>query len=236
MYRRKVIYTAGVQTVKRRSLIAQVTTQLRTEIAAGRWSVGDRIPTEPELCEMVGTSRNTVREAVQSLVHAGLLERRQGSGTYVIATDEQEVAFGGFFATARRRDLLELREALEVTAAGLAAQRRDAADIALLRELVDDRNRVWAVAEVVGDDEVEEAIAVDTQLHRAIVAASHNKVYLEFYDLLLPALRRAIAERHVGASESHERTHTALVEAVIDGDAEAARAAAGTLLAHVGRS
>lgn len=222
-----------MQTVKRQSLIGQVTQQLRDEIAAGRWIVGERIPTEPALCEMTGTARNTVREAVQSLVHAGLLERRQGSGTYVIAVDEQEVAFGDFFAAARRQDLLELREALEVTAAGLAADRRDDDDIATLRALLARRNASWRGRP--SDDAARNvAIDEDARLHRAVVAASHNAVYLEFYDSLLPALRNSIRQHDVSPASSYERQHVAVVDAVVAGDAEAARRAARDLLAGVG--
>ncbi|GED99845.1 putative transcriptional regulator, GntR [Gordonia spumicola] len=217
-----------METIKRQSLIAQVTEQLRAEIASGRWTVGQRIPTEPALCEMTGTARNTVREAVQSLVHAGLLERRQGSGTYVIATDEQEVVFTDFFAGARRRDLMELREALEVTAAGLAARRRDADDVRALRDAQEIRNRVWA--DVVDADA---AVETDTRLHRAIVAASHNEVYLEFYDSLLPALRQSVAQQGVVGGPSYSDLHDAVVEAVIDGDEVAARDAARDLLVGV---
>ncbi|AUH69909.1 MULTISPECIES: FadR/GntR family transcriptional regulator [Gordonia] len=224
-----------MQTVKRQSLIAQVTQQLRNEIAAGRWQVGERIPTEPALCEMTGTARNTVREAVQALVHAGLLERRQGSGTYVIATDEQEVALGDFFAAARRQDLLELREALEVTAAGLAARRRDDDDIAALRRLLAQRNGFWDGADA-AESVHSAAVEADAHLHRAIVAASHNEVYLEFYDSLLPALRESIAEHGVGAHRSYEALHVEVVEAVIGGDVDGARAAARQLLTRVGES
>ncbi|WP_298440702.1 FadR/GntR family transcriptional regulator [Gordonia sp. (in: high G+C Gram-positive bacteria)] len=214
--------------VKRGTLIAQVTEQLREEIARGRWVVGQRIPTEPELCEMTGTARNTVREAVQSLVHAGLLERRQGSGTYVVARDEREVAFGGFFAAARRRDLLELREALEVTAAGLAAERRSDADVAELRRLLALRNRDWPEQEPPVDWPA--AVETDARLHRAIVAASHNAVYLEFYDSLLPALREVIVHQAGGAGPSNTAAHELLVDAVIARDAGAARTAASVLI------
>jgi GntR family transcriptional regulator of arabinose operon len=56
-------------------------------ILRGSYSIGQRIPTEPALVEELGVSRNTIREAVASLVHDGLLERRQGSGTYVIGNE-----------------------------------------------------------------------------------------------------------------------------------------------------
>lgn len=72
----------------RQGLIQRVVDVLRSQITSGAWPVGARIPTEPELTDLTGVGRNTVREAVQSLVHSGLLERRQGSGTYVLANNE----------------------------------------------------------------------------------------------------------------------------------------------------
>ncbi len=220
----------GEQGGRRATRIAQVTEDLRRKIAGGEWAVGDRIPTEPELVALLGASRNTLREAVGALVHSGVLERRQGSGTYVVAVDEQEVALGDYFSGARRRDLSELRAALDVTAATLAAVRRDEGDIAMLRATLAHRNELWARPAPVPESERDEIVDADAQLHRAIVVASHNEVYLEFYDLLLPALRATIGEHPVGAQASYEAQHTALVEAVIDGDEEwAARAARDVL-------
>ncbi len=218
-----------VQPVRRNSLIAQVTEALRAEIRSGRWPIGHRIPTEPELTELTGTGRNTVREAVQALVHAGMLERRQGSGTYVIATSEVGGTLAKYFADAHERDILELREALDTTAAGLAARRRDETDIATLRRLLAERNsRDWSAPDPL-------AIAADVELHRAIVVASHNAVYLEFYDSLLPAIEQAIHTRATRSDDAYDTEHDELVQAVIDGDAEramqATRCFLGSLLA-----
>lgn len=215
---------ADVQPVRRTSLIAQVTEQLRAEIRSGRWPVGQRIPTEPELTELTGTGRNTVREGVQALVHAGMLERRQGSGTYVIATSEVGGTLGKYFADAQERDILELRQALDTTAAGLAARRRDDADIATLQRLLAERsNRNWAEADPV-------AIAADVELHRAIVVASHNAVYLEFYDSLLPIIEQVIHARTAKSDDAYDTEHAELVQAVIDGDSERAVQAANCFL------
>lgn len=66
------------------------------KILKGTYSIGQKIPTEPVLVESLGFSRSTIREAVASLVHDGLLERRQGSGTYVIGNEprgSQRAAF-----------------------------------------------------------------------------------------------------------------------------------------------
>ncbi|WP_405135040.1 FadR/GntR family transcriptional regulator [Nocardia sp. NBC_01388] len=215
-----------MQPVRRTSLIAQVTEQLRAEIRSGRWSVGSRIPTEPELTELTGTGRNTVREAVQALVHAGMLERRQGSGTYVISTSTLGGTLAEYFADAQQRDILELRQALDTTAAALAAQRRDAGDIADLERLLEDRRATW-------DDNFDAAIEADVQLHRAIVVASHNAVYLEFYDSLLPIIEAVIRSRSEKAGAAYHDEHAELVRAVVDGDPEGAARAANCFLSSL---
>ncbi|WP_194815143.1 FadR/GntR family transcriptional regulator [Nocardia sp. XZ_19_385] len=216
-----------MQPVRRTSLIAQVTEQLRAEIRSERWPIGSRIPTEPELTELTGTGRNTVREAVQALVHAGMLERRQGSGTYVVAASEVGGTLGKYFADAEERDVLELRLALDTNAAALAARRRDDSDIATLRRLLDVRNEnKW-------DEGNHAAITADVELHRAIVVASHNAVYLEFYDSLLPTIEQVIRARTSKSDDSYDAEHIELVQAVIDGDPEAAAAAARCFLASL---
>src|SRR6187549_2722563 len=134
----------ALRAARRAGLIEQVIDQLREQILAGTWSIGSRIPTEAELAASTGTSRNTVREAVQSLVHAGLLERRQGSGTYVLASSELAGAVSRRVALASNRDVLEVRRALEVGAARLAAVRRTDEDIARMRELIATRNQAYA--------------------------------------------------------------------------------------------
>src|SRR5258706_16209434 len=99
---------APLRSARRAGLIEQVIEQLRGQITAGAWPVGARIPTESELSQLTATSRNTVREAVQSLVHAGLLERRQGSGTYVLASSELAGAVSRRGASAPPLDGLEV--------------------------------------------------------------------------------------------------------------------------------
>jgi DNA-binding FadR family transcriptional regulator len=208
-----------VQQVQRSSLISQVTAQLRAEIVAERWPVGTRIPTEAELCELTGTGRNTVREAVQALVHAGMVERRQGSGTFVLATSDLGGTLGKYFADAQDRDVTELRRTLEVTAAMLAAERRDAADVTALTAALADRHSAWA------HDGTDTAIAVDARFHRAIVAASHNAIYLEFYDSLMPIIVQTMHHHVADHDNGYDDEHSALVDAIVRGDAEGARTA-----------
>lgn len=217
-----------MQHVQRSSLITQVTAQLREEIVTERWPVGTRIPTETELCALTGTGRNTVREAVQALVHAGMVERRQGSGTFVMATSDLGGTLGKYFADAQDRDVTELRRALEVTAAALAADRRDAEDIRVLSEKLAARNAAWAT------DDIDGAIAVDAAFHRAIVAASHNAIYLEFYDSLVPIIRSTMHHHVTAHGNDYDEEHAAVVDAIIRGDAEAARVTSLAFFAELG--
>lgn len=117
----------------RQSLVDTVVEQLRTQLAEGEWAVGDRIPTEHELAEQLGVGRNTVREAVRVLVHAGLLESLQGNGTFVRSTADPAAVLRTM-RHAGALDVLELRVALEAEAARLAAVRREPGDLERLHE------------------------------------------------------------------------------------------------------
>ncbi|WP_274029313.1 FadR/GntR family transcriptional regulator [Streptomyces sp. MMBL 11-1] len=236
-------------TSPRRSALAdQVIAQLRNQITSGEWPVGSRIPTEPELVEQLGVARNTVREAVRALAHNGLLDIRQGSGTYVIATSELAGVMHRRFAAADPRHIAELRSTLESSAARLAAVRRTERDLRQLDTLMARREEAWA------SGNAEAFVAADATLHLAVVAASHNDVLTELYadlgDLLRDYLRGDVGpelrpENHyadlgdllrdylrgdVGPElrpENH-MDHGRLVEAIRAGDAETAAAEAAS--------
>src|SRR5690606_1014403 len=130
--------------MRRVGLIDQVAARFRDEVVSGRWPVGERIPIEAELAAGFGVGRNTVREALQSLVHSGLLERQQGRGTFVIASSELTGALEREFAGGSRQHYLEMRLALDSTAASLAAVRRSDSDLQRLRELRARREASWS--------------------------------------------------------------------------------------------
>lgn len=206
---------------RRSALADQVIAQLRNQITSGEWPVGSRIPTEPELVEQLGVARNTVREAVRALAHNGLLDIRQGSGTYVVATSELAGVMHRRFADADPRHVAELRSTLESSAARLAAERRTERDLAQLDGLLARREEAWE------SGDAEAFVAADSTLHLAIVAASHNDVLTELYadlgDLLRDWLRDDVGREL--RPENH-MDHARLVDAIRAGDAEAAAAEA----------
>lgn len=201
-------------TSPRRSALAdQVITQLRAQITSGEWPVGSRIPTETQLVEQLGVARNTVREAVRALAHNGLLDIRQGSGTYVLATSEMAGVMHRRFADSDPRHVAELRSALEASAASLAASRRTERDLRQLDAALARRERAWHAGRA------DVFVDADAALHLSVVAASHNEVIAELYADLGEVLREFL-RADVGDELSAETyvDHTRLVEAIRQGD------------------
>ncbi|MEH0422234.1 FadR/GntR family transcriptional regulator [Streptomyces sp. B21-083] len=208
---------------RRSALSEQVIAALRNQITSGEWPVGSRIPTEPELVAQLGVARNTVREAVRALAHNGLLDIRQGSGTYVVATSELAGVMHHRFADADRRHIAELRSTLESGAAELAALRRTERDLKQLDALLARREDAWA------SGDAEAFVTADASLHMAVVAASHNDVMTAMYADLGEVLRDWLRDDVGGRLTPQSYVdHAPLVEAIRAGDATAAaREAAG---------
>lgn len=208
---------------RRSALSEQVIASLRGQITSGEWPVGARIPTEPELVEQLGVARNTIREAVRALAHNGLLDIRQGSGTYVVATSELAGVMHRRFADADPRHIAELRSTLESGAAELAALRRTERDLRQLDALLVRREEAWA------SGDAEAFVTADASLHMAVVAASHNDVMTAMYADLGEVLRDWLRD-DVGEELTPDSLvdHAPLVDAIRAGDAAAAaREAAG---------
>jgi DNA-binding FadR family transcriptional regulator len=208
------------------TLSAQVTRQFEQLITSGEWPVGQRIPAESELVTQLGLSRNTVREALRSLVHLGMLEARVGDGTYVRALSELEAPMVRRVNRARLDEALELRAILEKSAAALAARRRSSADASRLRELA---ARLRSASSA--DDRAAYAEA-DSQLHDSIVRSSGNELLAEVYQHLGGALKLSVAPElwdHALAVEELEH-HEALVKAIVDKKPEAAEEAASKIV------
>ncbi|WP_207229411.1 FadR/GntR family transcriptional regulator [Ktedonosporobacter rubrisoli] len=206
------------------TLVTQVIAQMKGLIEEGEWVVGTRIPPEPELVKQLGVSRNTVREAVQALVHMGLLETRQGDGTYVRSQSELGATLMRRLRRSGVEETLEVRHCLEREAARLAALRRSDEDVQILRlclKLHDEAMRCR---------NIEDFLSADLALHHAIVAAAHNSVMLDLYDHMSEAVRASISSMipkldHVLVHRLLDLHHE-LVEAVIAKNAEAAEVAA----------
>lgn len=202
--------------LRRSSLVELAVSQLREQVLSGQWPVGARLPAETELAQRLEVGRSTIREAVRALVQAGLLETRQGSGTYV-----RSITPGADWEPRLRRaavlEAYEVRQALEVQAARLAATRRTEADVEALRARLAERERAH--------DQEARFVEADLAFHRSVVAAAHNPLLAEMFDSFASVLREALiavrsdrSVRSAGADAAHAR----LAAAIEAGDAAAA--------------
>lgn len=212
--------------VPRTTLVDGVIRRLEELITSGEWPVGSRVPPEPELVRALGVSRNTVREAVRALVHAGLLDPRPGDGTYVRADTGLDTALERAARRWGALDALEVRSMLERDAARLAARRRDAGDLTAIDAAF--RRRLRAASRANRDGEFVEA---DAAFHQAVVAATHNRVLIELYAHLADPLRQSVTEVLRAGDDGTDACHRALADAIAAGDPDAAEDAATGLLA-----
>ncbi|MGH3947837.1 MAG: FadR/GntR family transcriptional regulator [Pseudonocardiaceae bacterium] len=200
----------------RTGLVDQVIGQLREAVTNGEWPVGHRIPTEPELVASLNVGRNTVREAVRALAHSGLLEVRQGDGTYVRATSEVSGAIRRMCGS-ELREVLEVRRTLEVEGARLAATHRTAAQLRRMTQLLDQRDKAQQ------RKRFDEFVRADTEFHLTVVRSGHNELLTELYRGLTEVVRNSVA----ATSRDHVDTgaeiqHRGLLEAIADRDPDRA--------------
>lgn len=210
--------------IQKRSLVDIALEQIRARIDDGSWPLGQRLPPEPELAEALGISRNTVREAVRVLTFSGVLEVRQGDGTYVRAcADPLDTML--VLARSSVEQALEARGVIEVEASRLAAQRRTEADILTLREALE-------ASALRHGGALDEYIEHDLIFHQRVVDSAHNPVLSELYRYFSQVIRAGL-ERTIGDPSRPQPSfelHRELLDAIERGDADAAANANRALL------
>ncbi|MFB7635253.1 FadR/GntR family transcriptional regulator [Streptomyces sp. NPDC056149] len=206
--------------------------KIKGMIVSGALRPGDRLPKESELAAELGLSRNSLREAVRALALIRILDVRQGDGTYVTSLDPQLLLEALSFVVDFHRDdtvleFLAVRRILEPAATGMAAGRITAAELDVLQAQLDALGTAPSV---------EDLVACDLEFHRRIVAAAGNSVLCSLLDGLSRPTTRARVWRGLTQKDAVARTlteHRAILGALRDADAEAARAWATVHIASV---
>ena len=158
------------------SLPKQVSQAIEELILNDTYKIGDKIPTEPELMEMFKVSRNSVREAIQSLIQAGLLEAKQGKGTFVIAKKRLEVELINSLIKVDNKDISEVRNFLEENIVVLAIKHATEEDLDRIEFSLKNRNNNF--------DEVKENTEADINFHMSIAQATHNVLLIDLYQYI----------------------------------------------------
>ncbi|WJY27074.1 FadR/GntR family transcriptional regulator [Sporosarcina trichiuri] len=207
-----------VRKTHRKSLVEQVAEQMEQLIEQQHWTVGMKLPPEMELMAEFGVSRNTLREAIRALVHAGLLETKQGSGTLVRSSSTLGSALARRAKKSTMLETLEVREALEKQAAQLAAARRTETDLTNLEACIQSCRHASA------HGDVEQFITSDLQFHKNIVLASGNPLLVDLYEHMTGILYAFIQDvlAMEPALQKSQKVHLELLEAIRKQDPESA--------------
>jgi len=203
--------------------VSQISTALRQKIVSEGLNTGDKLPSEARIAEEFGVSRTVVREAVAALRADGLVEPRRGAGVFVLEPAEATTA--AFRSVDHERissivDLLELRSAVEMEAAALAAMRRSPAQEEIILQ------RHSQVRECI--DAQRSTAEADYALHVAIAEAANNPRFGEFMQLIGPgAIPRVNLQVWLGRDYQTQicDEHELIVTAISSRDSEAARLA-----------
>ena len=225
-----------IETTPRSPVRDVVVERLLDLLRSGALKPGDRLPPEPELMQLAGVGRSTVREAVRTLASMHLVDVRHGHGTFVCDSTSQALTDPQMLVFLRdqgvARDLMEARRALEPQIARLAAERRTEEDLAALRDAM----HRWSTGRG-ADARTPEWRAAHLDFHEALARATHNVVLIRMWasaatflrdsPLVRPAVQPARSPNWLALKGPF---HQALFDAVLAQDGQAAERA---MNAHV---
>ncbi|CAA9377568.1 MAG: hypothetical protein AVDCRST_MAG74-98 [uncultured Pyrinomonadaceae bacterium] len=180
----------------------EVALKLREMIERGELNAGDRLPPERDLAKQLGVSRPTLRNGLRSLAAVGMLQSRQGAGTFLVESKESPTLDGnalqmmaalhGFTSA----EMFETRLSLETCIAGLAAERATSEQIATLAE---------EIAEMYASlDDPEQFLTHDMRFHQMLAAASGNRILTALMNMVAKILLEARFNTTPSAAELKE--------------------------------
>jgi GntR family transcriptional regulator, transcriptional repressor for pyruvate dehydrogenase complex len=205
--------------------LEEVVLQLREMIQRGELRPGDRLPPERDLAKLFGVSRPTLRAGIRSLAAVGVLQSRQGAGTFVVDADGPPALDSGplrlmaalhGFTTA---EMFEARQSIEMAIAGLAAERATGDQMASIAEEL-----AGMYASI---DEPEQYLVHDMRFHQTVAAASGNRILTALMNMVATILfdvRRKTVNRAHDLKESAEM-HRQIYRAIRERSPESARLA-----------
>jgi len=215
--------------VKRISVTKQVVDSIKESIISGHFSVGEKLPAELKLCELLNVSRSSVREAMQALQVEGYVELIAGRGAFVRdnQSHDHETVRKWFIESAPTlEDYTEVREAIEPLAIRMAIQRGTDEE---LEELMNIHN---AFIKAEAANNVTLMASLDEQFHSQIVTMAHNTLLSKINSLLTADLKkyRVMSISAKDHSENTIREHGLICESIKRRDP---RLATSAMLKHL---
>jgi GntR family transcriptional repressor for pyruvate dehydrogenase complex len=214
-----------IDSERRGTTSEEVISQLREMIHRGELRPGDRLPPERDLAKLLGVSRPTLRAGIHSLAAVGVLQSRQGAGTFVVKADGPPsldssplrlmASLHGFTPA----EMFEARRSLEMAIAGLAAERATGDQMASLAEEI--------AGMYASLDDPEQFLVHDMRFHQTVAAASGNRILTSLMNMVATILfdvRSKTVKRARDLKESAEM-HRHVYRAIRERNPEAARSA-----------
>lgn len=203
----------ALRPLPRPRLYEQLVQRLQEYVREAGLGAGDRLPSERDLAERLGVSRNSVKQATVALEVQGLVEIRHGDGTYLRKANLAVEPLATLLDRRQRLpDILDTRDALEPKLAALAALRRTSRDLAAMAAALADMSRT-VEAGGLGEEG-------DRRFHLAVTRAAHSPILAEFYRQLTPQLGESRLEslRQPGRPGQSLAQHRRIAEAIEAGD------------------
>ena len=208
-----------VNKIKKQGVASQVFKQLKQNIVNGTWTSGEKIPSENELVQMLGVSRISVREALKQLVSLGLVETRQGEGSFVkhLHADSYMNELLPLMVLNRENiiELIKYREIIEVGTVALAVERAEESDIRALEENLLSHEKF--------QDDRERAAQLDLDFHLLVAKASKNPFVIKANSLMKDVFHVVMTKTVKAMGSSHGLYfHKKLIAAIKARDKESA--------------
>ncbi len=231
-----------------RGILGQAVSELGTRIVGGLWAPGEPIPTEAELCQLLGVSRSVVREAFRILGAKGLIRSRTSDGTRVLPRadwrlldpDVMQWRIAAGETNTLLRDLLKLRDVLEPGMVYAATRNADDDARARVEEAWQVKDAFTREQTTDSLDQRERYIQADIDFHRSLLLAVDSELLHQLFTVIESVLRlsldvqmraRGYEIQITGMDESHA-LHRLVFERFMARDAEGAEAAMRELIGH----
>lgn len=218
---RVILREEKMQAVKRIPVVQQVVNSLKEFITSGDVAVGEKLPSEMELCERLSVGRGTVREAIRVLQATGYVELRPGRGAFVARTEEapDSSSLSGWFSENEMElmDYMQVRTAVEPLAIRLAIEKCRPEDIEVLEKNYRDTQ------EAVEKNDAALLGLYDEQFHAYIFECSNNQLLISINKTLVDALKKFRSRTFFIPSNAHNvlEPHGLILQAFRDRDAAA---------------
>gem|GEM_PF-344562 len=191
---------------------------LKNNITSGKWITGEKIPSESKLCEILQVSRISVRSAISRLSSLGILESKQGNGTYVcdVSTlsplNDMYSAF--ILSHSDRLNMLEFRKVIEVATAGFAAARATTKMVDAMSVTIDTMENAETKVDIVNSD---------LEFHYLLAKATNNDVIIKSFEILRDSYIRMFEENVAVMGAFGALSHRLILSAIETRNSDLAR-------------